>query len=157
DAGSANVGSRAYAITGVSADEAVAVIDGAADPGRATPPRGRPAPEVPLRAADHVIAIAQGGDTIVAHQIPEASADEAVSGIDGAADPGRAAPPRHCPARAVPARAPDHALSLAHANVAFGAYPITGVSADEAVAGIDGAADPGRAAPPRRCSARAVP
>src|SRR5262249_60247737 len=73
---SAGVGlatSTAHPITGAPADEAVGGGDGAADPGRATPPRRRPAPAVPLRARDDVVAVRKGGNAAVrtaAHAVP---------------------------------------------------------------------------------------
>src|SRR5712692_6392533 len=147
-----------HAIPGVTADEAVAGIDGAADPGRAAPPRHRPATAVPISAGDHVVAVAQGGDAgaqvIIrgdgAHVIIRVAADEAIAGIDGAADARAAIPPSHRPATirksAVPARAYDHVVAVAQGGDA--AHPIPGVAADEAIGFGDNTAHPRAAVAP---------
>src|SRR5260370_3891089 len=58
-------GSKAFShiIIGPGADEAIGVGEGAADPRAAVGPGRRPAIAVPVRTSDHVVAVAQGGDT----------------------------------------------------------------------------------------------
>src|SRR5262249_3503456 len=103
-----------------------------------------------------------------AHDIPGVAANEAVAGIDDTTDPGRAASPGHRPTTAVPGRTSDHIVAVAqggHVRPALNiraadkvATPfIPRVAADEAVAGIGGAADPSGAAPPRHRPAIVVP
>src|SRR5262249_35082249 len=122
-------------------------------------PCHRPAPVVPVRAGDHVVAVAQGSDA-GAHAIAgEAAggADEAVGFGDKAADPFRAAAPRRRPVETVPVRAGDPIVAVGQARDAAGAHVIVGVAADQAVGGGDRAGDPGRAAAPGRGPAAAVP
>src|SRR5207237_1417946 len=145
----------AQAIKGVAADQAVTSIDSAADSIRAAPPGHRPAAAVPARAADYEVAVGQGGD-VPAHAIIGGAADQAVVGINCSADPGHAAAPRCRPAVAVPARAGDHVVAIAQDDD-VPAHLIISIAADQAVAGIDGAANPTRTAAPSHCSAPIVP
>src|SRR5262249_20899616 len=55
----------AHLVAGTGADEAVGTGDGAGDAGRAATPSRRPAIAVPIRAAGHVVAVAQGDDVLV--------------------------------------------------------------------------------------------
>src|SRR5262249_55477962 len=71
-------GRTAGEIPGSTADQAVGVGNDAADPGRAAAPGHRPATSVPETAIDHVVAVAQDGDALVAHEITRVAAHEAV-------------------------------------------------------------------------------
>src|SRR5262249_34187031 len=136
-----------HQVAGVGADEAVGGGDRAADPLRAAAPRHRPALAVPQRAADQVVAGAQGGDVAggAAHALVGVGADEAVGGGDGAAGPGRAAAPGHRPAVAVPQRAADHVVAVAQGENAVVAHAVRVGRADQAVGVGDDATDPGGA------------
>src|SRR5262249_31485857 len=151
--------------------------DGARDPGRAAAPGHRTPAAVPVGGADHVVAVAQrhdGGAAVVwgaaavdaeavvqvAHLIAGVAADEAVAGVGGARDAGRAAPPVTRPRAPVPVCAAVHVVPVAQgddADLVPRAHLIAGVAADEALAGVDGAGDPGRAAAPGRRTTAAVP
>src|SRR5262249_36756038 len=64
-------------VTRVAADEAVAGVHGPSDADSAVPPRHRPACAVPVRAADHIVAVAQGCSAEGAHSVIGVAADEA--------------------------------------------------------------------------------
>src|SRR5262249_2305325 len=96
-------------------------------------------------AQDHVVAVAQGGDAAVAHEITGVGAYEAVAGIDGAADAGGTVGPGHRPAVAVPIDAIEHVVAVAQGRDREGSHALIGVGADGAVAGRDGAGDAGGA------------
>src|SRR5262249_5515637 len=94
-------------------DEAVGGGDGAGEADCPAGPGHRPQLAVPLRARDHVVAVAQGPDAADAHVIEQTGADETVGGGDGAGDARGAAAPGRCPAAAVPVGAGDHVVAVA--------------------------------------------
>src|SRR5262249_53576670 len=124
---------------------------GTADPGRSPPTA------IPVRVGDYIVAVAQGGDPVVAHPITRATADKAIGFGDGAADPRRAAAPRHRPPVAAPRRAPDRVAADAQRDGRIVADLITGATADEAIGSGDGPIDPRAAAAPRHRAAIAAP
>src|SRR5205807_2537408 len=122
---------HAHLVADVGADEAVGGVDDAPGADRAAAPGRRAPGAVPLGAADHVVAVAQGNDAAVAHLIAGVGTDEAVGGVDDAHDAGGAAAPGRRPSGAVPLGAADHVVAVAQGNDAAVAHLIAGVGADE--------------------------
>src|SRR5262249_31690724 len=134
-------------------------VDHTADAKGTVPPGYGPEPEVPERAVDHVVAVAQGDDVQRAHTshlVIGVGADEAVGGIDDAGYPSRAIAPGRGLALAVPVGALDHVVAVAQGGD-VAAHLVIGVAAHEAVAGVHDTGHRGRAAAPGRRPALAVP
>ena len=146
----------AHVVVRAAADERVDGRDGAADAGRAAAPGdGAGSCRVAVRpaaAADHVVAVAQRRDAVVAHVVVRAAADERVDGRDGAADAGCAAAPGDgaggCGAAVGPVAAAHDVVAVGQRRDAVVAHVVVRAAADERVDGRDGAADAGRAAAP---------
>src|SRR5262249_6422988 len=128
---------RVHQVAGRRAGEAVGGRDAAREPGAAVGPGDRALLEVPVRAVDDVVAVAQGDDR-QAHQLV-GGADEAVAGGDEAVDPCRAVAPGGGPAVAVPVGAGHDVVAVAQGRDAGAAHLVAGVEVLALVEGRGGA------------------
>src|SRR5207248_1622472 len=119
--------------------------------GRAAHPGHRTAAAIPVRASNHVVAIAIAG----------VAADEAIGIRDAATGPRAAVAPGHRPTIAVPVRALNQVVAVAQRDddgvAAIVTDLILGIAADKAIGVGDDAADPCIAAAPGYRPTLAVP
>src|SRR5207302_593720 len=111
----------------------------------------------PVRAPDHIVAIAQRNGAGPAHPIKGNGADEAIGVGHEAARRQVAVPPRHRPAVAVPVWTGDQIVAVAQAGGASASHGIIRVAADEAIVHGNGAVDSYAAIAPGHGPALVVP
>src|SRR5260370_30862042 len=131
-------------IPGVTAGEGIGLGADAGYSRAAIAPGNRPAIAVPAITSDHVVAVAQGRDAGIAHNIPGIAADEAIGFRDDAAGSGAAVPPSHRTTLVVPEVAYHYVVTVAQrgdtaAHIIPEVAACLGVAAYEAIGFGDGA------------------